>query len=295
MKMCMKRIIICFLCMLMIGNLNSSQAKAYTVSVEEEGIYEDVIPKYITQNVAKLFEKQVKKAMQYEKKYGKAGDYVYMTKVPDAYRDFIAVAKKVKALDQIKICHPFYIYSVDNEENWYSYYFEAKQNGKKLCLFSIDVDVDNGKTVFSYDKMLDQYVTFGDNITEKTIFYKMNDIVYAENSKEVRVLRDQSSTAEKMIGDNKESEKSTFAQKSYDQKKKEIFSYLDAVKKGKAVKKSEENVKKTLHTAHSESTGEKDNTKVETQFPWRYLAVAGGIVVCIVVGVEIVLKRKIKN
>mgnify|MGYP004492230067 CR=1 FL=1 len=57
-----------------------------------------MIPKYITQNVAKLFEKQVKKAMQYEKKYGKAGDYVYMTKVPDAYRDFIAVAKKGESI-----------------------------------------------------------------------------------------------------------------------------------------------------------------------------------------------------
>ena len=203
--------------------------------------------------------------------------------------------KKVKASDQIKICHPFYIYAVDNEENWYSYYFEAKQNGKKLCLFSIDVDVDNGNTVFTYDKMLDQYVTFGDSITKKTIFYKMNDIVYVENPKEVSILRAQSSTAEKMTGNSDGTEINTFYQKSYDQKKTIIFSYLDAVKKGKAVEKSKENVKKTLHTAYSESTGEKDNTKVETQFPWKYLAVGGGIIVCIAVGAGIVLKRKINN
>ena len=98
-----------------------------------------------------------------------------------------------------------------------------------------------------------------------------------------------------MTGNSDGTEINTFYQKSYDQKKTIIFSYLDAVKKGKAVEKSKENVKKTLHTAYSESTGEKDNTKVETQFPWKYLAVGGGIIVCIAVGAGIVLKRKINN
>ena len=93
---------------------------------------------------------------------------------------------------------------------------------------------------------------------------------------------------EEMIGDkdaNLDNLIDKFKNKSFDDKKKEIFEYLDDMKEKKVVKKSEENLKLDLKNEYvgDESTDNKSDKKL------KYIGIAAVIVV--IIGAGVLLKR----
>nr|MDE6566967.1 hypothetical protein [Lachnospiraceae bacterium] len=169
-----------FLLLFSLG-FNVSQAAAYSVKVEKDSMYADVIPSNIMKNVGTMFQKQVRKSMKYYDKYKDADNYTYISRIPDEYRDFIDIAKEIKDSDEVVIRYPFYIYFPGEEEYYgemYDYYFIAEKNQQKLCIFSINVDREEKKvrTQFVYDKMLDHYFSLDENITEETLFMSLKHI-----------------------------------------------------------------------------------------------------------------------
>ena len=104
--------------------VDSVQAKAYTVTVKEDSIYSEVIPESFVQNAPAIFKKNVKKAMKYYNKYKNADPVIYMRTIPDMYRKFIEIARKIHDSDEIVIHAPFYPYDVgvDDEEEGTPFY-----------------------------------------------------------------------------------------------------------------------------------------------------------------------------
>ena len=122
-----------FIILLCVITVDSVQAKAYTVTVKEDSIYSEVIPESFVQNAPAIFKKNVKKAMKYYNKYKNADPVTYMRTIPDMYRDFIEIARKIHDSDEIVIHSPFYPYDVgvdDEEEGTPFYNFLAEKNGK---------------------------------------------------------------------------------------------------------------------------------------------------------------------
>lgn len=288
----MKRYFFCLIFIVMFSVcMNLRQAEAYSVTVEEDSIYAEVVPPSIMKNVATMFQKQVRKAMKYYDKYKDADAYTYAQKVPDEYRDFIEVAKKIQDSDEIKICHPFFIYRVPADDIWYQYYFVAKKNQEKLCVFSIDIGTEQGKTQFTYDNMMDRYFSLDGNITEETLFYQVGDqaggkVFYAETPEKVEVVRE-IPVGGIYLGDTSDEEGKEFYKKKYEEKKNDIFKYLNKIKGGKAVKKSDENIKIDLKEEYIEP----DSTPEERHGSRVYIAVVF-VILCILAACLVTKIRK---
>lgn len=280
-----------FLVICSIGT-NVRWAEAYTVTMESDGMYAETVPDHIKENAVPMFEKKVRKAMKYYDKYKEADDYTYITKIPDEYRDFIGVAKKIQETDKIVIRHPFYIYYVAGEGVLYSYYFVAERNGEKLCIFRIDVYEDNGKTLLFYDKGLDCYTSLGENLGEETLFYQIGMVIYAETPDQIKVLREDPAGGRwQMEGDATDTsarECKEFYQANYEEKKEIIFEFLNGIKEGKVAKQSNKNVKKVLENDFIEPA----SASVKKGFgKGLYFAICAGVL-CILVFVVILILRK---
>lgn len=284
----------------------------YSIKVEKDSMYADVIPSGIMKNVGAMFQKQVRMSMKYYDKYKDADDYTRISKIPDKYRDFIDIAKEIRDSDEIVIRYPFYVY-YPGEENYYGsiydYYFIAEKNQKKLCIFCISVNAEEEKvrTQFIYDKMLDHYFSLDENITEETLFYEVDRSIYAETPEKSFLVREIYSPPAEYImqGDGMydDAESSQFYQKNYEEKKDLILSYLKAVKKGKTMKKSGGDIKSELKKADepineedlldfSMGYGEDEDTLGEKELDdVIYLAVCVAVF-CILVIVTVMYIRK---
>lgn len=281
-----------FLVICLIGT-NVRWAEAYTVTMEPDGMYAETVPDHIKQNVVPMFEKKVRKAMKYYDKYKDAGDYTYIQKIPDEYRDFIEVAKKIQETDEIVICHPFYIYYVAGEGVFYSYYFVAERNGEKLCIFRIDVYEDNGKTSLFYDKGLDCYTSLGENLGGENLFYQIGQVIYAETPDQIKVLKEDPAGGRwQMEGDATETttrECKEFYQKRYEDKKEIIFEFLNGIKEGRVAKQSNKVIKKELEDDYIEPA----STPVKKGFgKGVYLAICAGVLFVFVIVVVLFLRKK---
>ena len=171
-----------FIILLCVIAVDSVQAKAYTVTVKEDSIYSEVIPESFVQNAPAIFKKNVKKAMKYYNKYKNADPVTYMRTIPDMYRDFIEIARKIHDSDEIVIHSPFYPYDVgvdDEEEGTPFYNFLAEKNGKRLCIFSLYIDDKSKKLTFGYSKMT-QYFIYDSKTTKNALFYWLGEKCYAE-------------------------------------------------------------------------------------------------------------------
>lgn len=299
----MKKYIYCFVFLVMLSMWgNARKAEAYSVTVEENGVYAKVIPSSIMENVAPIFKKQVRKAMKYYNKYKDKDEYAYVTEVPDEYRDFIEVAKQIQDSDAIVIGHPFYLYDIYEAvegELRYSYYFFVEKNQKKLCIFSIDVK--DGKTVFSYDKMMDRYAAWDGKITDLTLFYQIGEVIFAETPEQVSVLKDTTyqggirmegpaDNEEAMVLRNKEAK--AFYQKKYEDKRDVILEYLEKIRDGKPIEKADENIKLELK---EEYNAPKDVTDKKTH-GIGLLHIAGAVaILCIFAAVVVLAVKRRKN
>ena len=280
-------IFVCLVC------VDSKKADAYSVELQKDGIYAEELPKPVVDNSVVLFKKYVNKARKYYKKYKKNNAYTLLANVPDEYRVFIPIVKDIEPSDKIVIKTPFYIYKPADAMGSasYDYYFVAEKNGKKLCIFCITISTDNKKIYFYYDNVIDKYSKFNDKMMEEgAIIYEIDGVIYEQTKNKKIVVLDQSdhSGATEIIGDidtNLEKMIEKFKNKSFDDKKKEIFEYLDDMKEKKVVKKSEENLKLDLKDEYvgDENTDNKSDKKL------KYIGIAAVIVVMI--GAGVLLKR----
>lgn len=280
-------IFVCLVC------VDSQKADAYSVELQKDGIYAEELPKPVVDNSVVLFKKYVNKARKYYKKYKKNNAYTLLANVPDEYRVFIPIVKDIKPSDKIVIKTPFYIYKPADAMGSasYDYYFVAEKNGKKLCIFCITISTDNKKIYFYYDNVIDKYSKFNDKMMEEgAIIYEIDGVIYEQTKNKKIVVLDQSdhSGATEIIGDidtNLEKMIDKFKNKSFDDKKKEIFEYSDDMKEKKVVKKSEENLKLDLKDEYvgDENTDNKSDKKL------KYIGIAAVIVV--IIGAGVLLKR----
>lgn len=300
-----KYILVLTILLFCIIGADSQKVEAYSVTVEKDGIYAEVVPDSFVNNTATIFKKYVKKAMKYYNKYKDADDYTYVSEVPKEYRDFILVAKQIQDSDEIFIRNPFYIYQPGPGENVdggevSEYYFFAEKNGEKLCMFCINIDQDTGKISLWYDKMMDGRFAYDEKTTGETLFYEMDQIIYAETLDNTSVVWNRKADrGERMMSPDEtidweaewEAAYQKFEKKSYSEKKDEIFSYLAGTKNKKIIKKAEKNLKLELKDEYvepEEDAKESDRTGI-------YIAIGIGIMVIGVIGGIILLKKRKKE
>lgn len=294
MKKCSLAWIILLFCILGIGR----QAEAYSVTMQKDGIYAEAIPDSFVNNTAAYFRKYVKKAMEYYNKYKDADDYTYITNVPDEYRDFIPVAKQIQDSDEIMIRNPFYIYDSMDESVPSRYYYFAEKNGKKLCMFGIDIEPETGKVSFWYDKIMDGYFVYDEKTLGETLFYWIDEAIYAETPDRTSIIRDMKVVeGEKMLGadgttdwaDELEDGNKKFQEKSYRDKKNDIIANLTKKPKDKFVNKVEKNLKLELEDEYVEP---EKNVK-ESGRTGTYIVIGIGVlVIAAFVGGIILLKKR---
>ena len=202
----MKKTILGFTVILLmcISGMGISPVRAYTVTVQKDGIYGEKIPDTVIDNAPALFQKSVKKALKYDQKYKDADAVTRANKIEYPYDKFLDIAKKIKDSDEIVLRNPFYIYTVwdqaDRGGGPTEYYFQAQQNGEKLCYFSLKIDETDHKIRFEYDKLMDQYFKYDEKTMKDAIFYEIDFITYAETPDKVYEVRDQKDRGNMMAG-----------------------------------------------------------------------------------------------
>lgn len=221
-----KYILVLLVLLLCIIGADSRQVEAYSVTVQKDGIYAEVIPDSFVNNAAPIFKKYVKKAMKYYNKYKDADDYTYVSHVPDEYRDFIPVAKQIQDTDKIIIRNPFYIYQTMDDTEPCEYCFIAEKNGKKLCMFRIYIEPETGEVSFWYDKMMDSHFAYDAKTVGETLFYEIDEAIYAETPDRTSVVWDRkvATAGEKMIGVDGTTDWKTELQATYRKFKKKSYS-----------------------------------------------------------------------
>ncbi len=283
-------IFVCLVC------VDGKKADAYSVELQKDGIYAEELPKPVVDNSVVLFKKYVNKARKYYKKYKKNNAYTLLANVPEEYRIFIPIVKDIEPSDKIVIKTPFYIYDpTDAAGNTsYEYYFVAEKNGKKMCIFCITISTDNKKIYFYYDNVIDKYSKFNDKMMEEgAIIYEIDGVIYEQTKNKKIVVLDQSdhSGATEIIGDidtNLEKMIEKFKNKSFDDKKKEIFECLAGVKEEKVVKKSEENLKLDLKDEYVGDESIENNSSKKG----IYIGIAAAIAAIIGAGVMVKKYRR---
>ena len=283
-------IFVCLVC------VDGKKADAYSVELQKDGIYAEELPKPVVDNSVVLFKKYVNKARKYYKKYKKNNAYTLLADVPDEYRVFIPIVKDIEPSDKIVIKTPFYIYKPADAMGSasYDYYFVAEKNGKKLCIFCITISTDNKKIYFYYDNVIDKYSKFNYKMMEEgAIIYEIDGVIYEQTKNKKIVVLDQSdhSGATEIMGDidtNLEKMIEKFKNKSFDDKKKEIFECLAGVKEEKVVKKSEENLKLDLKDEYVGDESIENNSSKKG----IYIGIAAAIAAIIGAGVMVKKYRR---
>ena len=276
--------------------VDGKKADAYSVELQKDGIYAEELPKPVVDNSVVLFKKYVNKARKYYKKYKKNNAYTLLANVPDEYRVFIPIVKDIEPSDKIVIKTPFYIYKPADAMGSasYDYYFVAEKNGKKLCIFCITISTDNKKIYFYYDNVIDKYSKFNYKMMEEgAIIYEIDGVIYEQTKNKKIVVLDQSdhSGATEIMGDidtNLEKMIEKFKNKSFDDKKKEIFECLAGVKEEKVVKKSEENLKLDLKDEYVGDESIENNSSKKG----IYIGIAAAIAAIIGAGVMVKKYRR---
>lgn len=280
-------IFVCLVC------VDGKKADAYSVELQKDGIYAEELPKPVVDNSVVLFKKYVNKARKYYKKYKKNNAYTLLANVPEEYRIFIPIVKDIEPSDKIVIKTPFYIYDpTDAAGNTsYEYYFVAEKNGKKMCIFCITISTDNKKIYFYYDNVIDKYSKFNDKMMEEgAIIYEIDGVIYEQTKNKKIVVLDQSdhSGATEIIGDidtNLEKMIEKFKNKSFDDKKEEIFECLAGVKEEKVVKKSEENLKLDLK---DEYVGDES---IENNSSKKGIYIGIAVAIAAIIGAGVMVKK----
>ena len=130
---------------------------------------------------------------------------------------------------------------------------------------------------------------FNENmLSEEAIFYKLNDVIYEQTKDKSSVILDQTDGSSEMWGGGDIEERTkNFKNMDYDGKKKEIFEYLEKIKSGKTVKKSEKNLKLELKDEYVEPAEEKKDSSSKGIY-----IVIGVVLIVGVVGVGMFLKKR---
>ena len=284
-----------FIILLCVIAVDSVQAKAYTVTVDVDNVYSEVIPKSFVQNAPAIFKKNVKKAMKYYNRYKDADTVTYMRKIPDPYRDFIKVARKIHDSDELVIHDPFCLYDPGVDEVSSYYIFHVNKNGKRFCMFYIYIDDVSKKFSFDYTGI---NLKYDDKTTKSALFYTLGGDFYAATpDKTICISKREEPGGErmKMQSDGvdweailKKSYKE-FQKKTYEEKKNEIFNRAKKSQNKKAIKQAEKNMRLELKDDYA---GTESDVKTSNSGKTHYVVIGIICVVALVAGILLVRKRR---
>lgn len=308
-------LVILILCVI---GVDSRQTEAYSVTVQKDGVYAELIPDAFINNTGAIFKKYVKKAMKYYNKYKDADAYTFISNVPDEYRDFISVARQIQDSDEIIIKNPFYIYQTGDDTVPCVYCFFAERNGKILCMFEISIDMETGKIFFWYDKMEDSHFTYDDETMDdsrfrydeqtvgETLFYEIDEIIYAETPDKTSVVWDRGlpkgAVTEMIAGEGTADRKAVqeamdkeFIKMSYNEKKDEILTNLKQGSNGRLIKKIEKNLKLELEDEYVEPEKDAEGSGGTGNIIKFGIYIVVGIVIMaigVIIGENIFMKKR---
>ena len=280
--------------------VDGAQAKAYTVKVQADTIYAEVIPESYLKNAPVVFKKAVKKTMKYYNKYKDADMVTYLRNVPKTYRDFVDIARKIRDSDEITLysLHGDYDVTV-NEEDKYApptFSFLAERNGKELCDFAICIDNNTKKFTFIYST--GEYFKYDRKKMYNALFYTLGEKSYYETPEKTVCIVDHElpeGSMVKMQSDGVDWEAilkkkyKEFQKLTYEEKKDEIFDRLRKIQKGKIVKQAEKNMKLELKDDYA---GTESETKASKSVKTHYVIIGIVCVVAVVSGISLVRKRR---
>ena len=280
--------------------VDGAQAKAYTVKVQADTIYAEVIPESYLKNAPVVFKKAVKKTMKYYNKYKDEDMVTYLRNVPKTYRDFVDIARKIRDSDEITLysLHGDYDVTV-NEEDKYApptFSFLAERNGKLLCDFGICIDNNTKKFTFIYDN--DEAIKYDKKKMYNALFYTLGEKCYYETPEKTVCIVDNElpeGSMVKMQSDGVDWEAilkkkyKEFQKLTYEEKKDEIFDRLRKIQKGKIVKQAEKNMKLELKDDYA---GTESDTKVFNSVKMHYVIIGIVCVVALVAGILLARKRR---
>ena len=125
-----------FIILLCVIAVDGVQVKAYTVKVQADTIYAEVVPESYLKNAPVVFKNAVKKTMKYYDKYKDADMVTYLRNVPKTYRDFVDIARKIRDSDEITLyslqCAYIVTLNEEDENAPPTFTFLAERNGKLL-------------------------------------------------------------------------------------------------------------------------------------------------------------------
>ena len=280
--------------------IDSVQAKAYTVKVQADTIYAEVIPESYLKNAPMVFKKAVKKTMKYYDKYKDADMVTYLRNVPKTYRDFVDIARKIRDSDEITLyslqCAYIVTLNEEDENAPPTFTFLAERNGKLLCDFGICIDNNTKKFTFIYDN--DESFKYDRKIMYNALFYTLGEKSYYETPEKTVCIVDNElpeGAMVKMESDGVDWEailkKSyrEFQKKTYEEKKNEIFNRAKKSQNKKAIKQAEKNMRLELKDDYA---GTERDTKVFNSVKMHYVIIGIVCVVALVAGILLVRKRR---
>ncbi|WP_147403742.1 hypothetical protein [Roseburia sp. AM59-24XD] len=263
--------------------------------MDVDNVYSEVIPKSFVKNAPAIFKKNVKKAMKYYNRYKDADTVTYMRKIPDPYRDFIKVARKIHDSDELVIHDPFCLYDPGVGEVSSYYIFHVNKNGKRFCMFYIYIDDVSNKFSFDYTGI---NLKYDDKTTKSALFYTLGGDFYAATpDKTICISKHEEPGGErmKMQSDGVDWEailkKSyrEFQKKTYEEKKNEIFNRAKKSQNKKAIKQAEKNMRLELK---DDSVGAESDVKALNSGKTYYVVIGIICVIAVVAGILLVRKRK---
>lgn len=288
-----------FIILLCVIAVDGVQVKAYTVKVQADTIYAEVVPESYLKNAPVVFKNAVKKTMKYYDKYKDADMVTYLRNVPKTYRDFVDIARKIRDSDEITLyslqCAYIVTLNEEDENAPPTFTFLAERNGKLLCDFGICIDNNTKKFTFIYDN--DESFKYDRKIMYNALFYTLGEKSYYETPEKTVCIVDNElpeGAMVKMESDGVDWEAilkkkyKEFQKLTYEEKKNEIFNRLRNFQKGKTVKQAEKNMKLELK---DDSSGAESDIKASNS--GKLYRIIGIIcVVAIVAGIFLARKRR---
>ena len=291
------KLLIILMCVIVV---DSVQAKAYTVKVQADTIYAEVIPESYLKNAPVVFKKAVKKTMKYYNKYKDEDMVTYLRNVPKTYRDFVDIARKIRDSDEIMLhsLHCAYIVTLNEDDKNAppTFTFLAERNGKLLCDFGICIDNNTKKFTFIYDN--DETIKYDKKKMYNALFYTLGEKCYYETPEKTVCIVDNElpeGAMVKMQSDGVDWEAilkkkyKEFQKLTYEEKKNEIFDRLRNFQKGKTVKQAEKNMKLELK---DDSAGTESDVKTSNSGKTHYVVIGIICVVAVVAGILLARKRR---
>ena len=166
-------------------------------------------------------------------------------------------------------------------------------------MFHVYVEQGMGKVSFRYDNIMDGYFLYDEETMKDVIFYEMDDITYVQTPEETSVVWDQKQSGLHLVEDvdlyeaERKAKRKAFKKKNYEEKKEEIFAYLNKIKDQKVIKEAEKNLKLELKDDYIET--EKDANEGGIGRGVFIVFVVAGVVAIVGITAGIIFRKRRKR